>query len=56
MIESMRKQRPVFNEVERAAQDTIASRSTSSAAIDGAEFDGGSGTGRALRHRRRTGS
>ena len=53
MLDTLRKQRPVFNEVTRgaAANDRVTVDFTGS--IDGVEFDGGSGTAGAHRHRRR---
>ena len=44
MLETLRKQRPVFNEVTRAAAANDRVTVDFTGTIDGAEFDGGSGT------------
>ena len=55
MIDTLRKQRPVFNEVARAAAATDRVTVDFTGKIDGVEFEGGSGDRRSHRHRREPG-
>ena len=56
MIESMRRQRPEFREVARAAQATDRVTVDYDGTVAGEAFDGGPGARCALRHRRRPGA